>query len=1204
MVHPVQQRVAVIGRLARRLRITRSVGLGVGAFLAAALLMGVGDYLFRFQDPGLRYLCSAALGIVLAWGVLRLVYPAWRYRPNDRQVAQRIEGRFPQLQDRLSSSIEFLAQADNDPLAGSSDLRRAVIAGTTAEIERLDFGVCLDSRRSRRAALLAALACLFVVAVCAWDGQATWLAVRRLARPWSHESWPRRYTLEFVKQPTRIAFGSDFEVELVARNGRVPDGVRIFYWFDGDEERTAQAGTMKFLGDKLVHRLDNVRRSFQYRVVAGDEDVSPWTPVEVVEPPHVESLSVRLHPPAYTGWPVANSGENIVALEGTRVEVVGRLTKSAAAVELRTDQQGAAPRPTVSLGDGGREFRIAADAKTGWVLQDSCAYWFLMTDAEGLQGGGERRWSTRVVRDSPPTVALERPAANTFVTPTAVVSLAAIVKDDLAIQSVALTYRRAEGGDAKPDTVDLFRGPREVPRAASSGLNSQRESGENKEVRHDWDLAKQPDLAPGVAIEFWVTAGDYRPQSGQSTVRRLTVISAQELEDRVAARQAYILGQLAEVLRVQREAREQTKLLEIQLDTAGQLHPSDVNQLQAVELNQRQIGKLLSDPHDGVQPLITGLLDELASNRIDSPEVVRRLQQLRSVVELINRDYLPDVQRHLISALRSAREANSRPDTPLRKPERTAEEGTRGPLQAAGAKQDEVIVLLEQLLGTMTQWDSYRRFAREFSRLRQQQQQILQDTERLRLDTLGKEWNALTVQAKANLKRLGERQLELARQLDQTQSRMDDMQAKLRDSDPLAAETLSDALEIVRRTPISGQMRESGRDLENNRVSQAVDTQQEILEHLQEVLDTLSNRREHELDRRLRKLDEAGEELRQLLQQHQKSRQQLEAASKLENREQRQRELQRLARQQQQLAEAAERLARCLQRLQSRKAADLVQQAAAQQRESGQACGQGKAAEALERAQEAERLLDEAERQLQGERQQARQDLFQEQMARLEQEARGIVDRQATILAATAELEDLRPQQQGQLRREQLASVVDLAAQERSLAEATTALAEKVRAAAAFVLAFRGATQDMERAARQLELADTGEAAQRPQQNALARLRQVLAALQRDPAAGQPPQDKQSPAQPPGNQPPSDAVQRLAELKLLKSMQEEIHRRTVALESLRVRKGSLTPEHVRELGELARQQGQLADLLANMSPPREDKPSDAPDESPQKTDEL
>ena len=125
-----------------------------------------------------------------------------------------------------------------------------------------------------------------------------------------------------------------------------------------------------------------------------------------------------------------------------------------------------------------------------------------------------------------------------------------------------------------------------------------------------------------MAIEFWIAASDYRPQSGQSPPRRLTVISAEELEDRVAARQAYILGQLAEVLRVQREARSQTKSLEIQLDTAGQLNPSDVNQLQAAELNQRQVGKLLSDPQDGVQALITGLLDELASNRIDSPEIV------------------------------------------------------------------------------------------------------------------------------------------------------------------------------------------------------------------------------------------------------------------------------------------------------------------------------------------------------------------------------------------------------------------------------------------------------------------------------------------------------------------------------------------------------------------------------------------------------
>ena len=1194
MLHPVQQQVAALNRQARRLRTTYGVGWAFSAVLATAFLLGLLDYLFRFQDPGIRYLSSAVwLGVlVAAWR--RFLRPAWHYRPSDRQIAQRIEGHFPGLQDQLSSAIEFLGQSEQDPLAGSAALRRAVIARATDDIERLDLQQCLERRPARRTGIVAASVALVVLAVSALDGQASWLAVRRLAMPWSSQSWPRRYVLEFVKQPTRLALGSDFEVEVVARNGHLPDVVRLVTWWDGDELRNAQAAVMKFFGDKMVYRLENVRRGFRYRAVGGDDDSMPWTPLEVVEPPHVEALSLRLHPPAYTGWPVEPSGENILALEGTRVEILGRLNKAAAAVELQTDQKDAPPRVPVRLAGDGSEFQLLADAEPAWVLHESVAYWFVVTDEEGLQGGAERRWNARVVHDSPPTVALDKPGANTFVTRVAVVSLDGVVKDDLAIHTVELRFQRSAVADAKAETIELQRGPDAVPQVKTGGLTGSSGTGESRPFHFAWDLAPLQDLAPGASIEFSVAASDYRPQVGQSTTRRLTVITAEELEDRVAARQAYILGQLAEILYAQREARAPTKSLEIQLDTAGRLNPSDVNQLQAAELSQRQVGKLLADPQDGVQTQITGLLDELQSNRVDSPEIHRRMQQLLDVVAQLSRQKLPEIQRSLINALKAAGEALNRAPAAESTPPAPPDEALRQPLTGAGAQQDEVIALLEHALGEMSQWDSYRRFAREFSRLRQQQQQIRQETERTRLDTLGKELNALTAQDKANLKRLAERQVELARQVDKTQSRMAELQAELNDSDPLAAETLAAALEIVRRTAVSGQMRESGRDVENNRVGQAVGTQQEILEHLQEVLDALANRREHELGRRLRKLEQAAEELKQLRGQQQGLNEQLQEASQLKNAEQRQRELQRLARQQQELAEQTQRLARRLQRLQSQAPGGLVEQASTRQQEAAQASDQGHPEPALEQARQAERLLDQAERQLQAERQQAQQDLFQEQMARLEQEVSGLIGRQQALHNATTELETLR-QQQGQFRREQLAGVRDQATQQRALAAETVALGDKVREAEAFALGFRGAAQDMERATRQLDLAETGEPAQQAQQRAITRLLQLRDALKPDAAGEQQPPDAQPPKQPPSTQPQADAIRRLAELKLLKSLQEELNRRTGELETLRVRQGSLTVEQVREVAELAQQQGRLADLMMHLSPPNEVKPDSEPD---------
>jgi hypothetical protein len=93
-------------------------------------------------------------------------------------------------------------------------------------------------------------------------------------------------------------------------------------------------------------------------------------------------------------------------------------------------------------------------------VTQSVTYWFEVTDAEGLLGGEDRRWNLRAVPDTPPTVLLEQPAANTFVTADAAVPLAGLVKDDLAIRAIAVRFTRSDSADTeKRETAPIYRGP-------------------------------------------------------------------------------------------------------------------------------------------------------------------------------------------------------------------------------------------------------------------------------------------------------------------------------------------------------------------------------------------------------------------------------------------------------------------------------------------------------------------------------------------------------------------------------------------------------------------------------------------------------------------------------------------------------------------------------------------------------------------------
>ena len=140
-------------------------------------------------------------------------------------------------------------------------------------------------------------------------------------------------------------------------------------------------------------------RSFSYRVEGGDGRSMPWPEVEVVEPPAVESLSVRLVPPAYTGWPADRNPRGTSALVGTEVRIAGR-PRRRWRLPATLCLEGAGKIPAW-IGSDGYSLHASVTAATPFVVEKSGAYWFELTDREGLHGGADDRWEIRPIADAP-----------------------------------------------------------------------------------------------------------------------------------------------------------------------------------------------------------------------------------------------------------------------------------------------------------------------------------------------------------------------------------------------------------------------------------------------------------------------------------------------------------------------------------------------------------------------------------------------------------------------------------------------------------------------------------------------------------------------------------------------------------------------------------------------------------------------------------
>jgi len=1196
MPHPLEHKINLLRRRVRRLVILYGVSWVIAAVLGATIVLAATDYatdyVIRFHDRGLRVICWLALLAAAAWACYRFVYRTAIARLRDVDLALRLERRFPRLEDRLLSAVEFIRQPADDPLAGSAALRRAVITQATAEAEKLDFSAVLDARAPLRAAAVSAAVCLLAAGLVVLDPPASQTAVARLVNPFGNVAWPQRTHLLLSNPVKRVDFGKSFELEVTAAEGtQLPEKVYIYYRFE-DAAGTVTDEEPKLMqpsGDAAIAQRDNVTREFWYWVEGGDDQSMRSNPIKVavVTPPAIERLSIELLPPAYTGWPPEKADRQIRALEGTQVRITAETSKPLKSAAFCRE---GAPPVFGHIGDDGYHFTVPAAEAPPVVLDKSGAYWFELTDREGLSGGSDTRWEIRALPDAPPSVTIEKPTADMFVTPRAVVLLRVSAKDDLAVHQVMLFFRRSAQAKQAEEVATLYQGSPQVPPQESGGLSGGADAGDRHVIDFRWEL-EGLHLAPGTQGTFYATATDYRPlpgssqqvQTGKSKEVRLTVITAEQLRDRIAGRQSLVLSELERVLKMQEGCREQVDQLLRGLQASdARLAKANLDHVQAAELTQRQVSHSLTSRSEGVPMHVLALLSELENNRVDNPDVQGRMETLLSRIDALSREELPLIGRELTAAKKAAQVQLQEQTTPAPPPTAILHCLTK-----ARENQDKVLSALRPLLDQLGRWDQFRRFYREIDQLLRDQKSVGDDTAKIGLQTQGRKLAELAEQQIADLKALAARQLELGRRLDRIEQEMEEAGSTLPQTDRAAAQIVADALEEARRLAVSAQVQSCGGQLQENQIGQALKGQKQIVQDLQEVLDILANRRQHELSRLVRKLHESEKELADLADRQARLGKQIAEAAQNPEEPARKSQLQRLGRDQEQLQQAAGPMVRRFERLEADQVARLLQQAIDQMRQAAESAGQNDAQRSGQHAQTAAQTLAEARRRLAARRLQAQAELAMESLARLEDTVKHLHSQQKQVLDQTQGYEGLRDAA-GQLTRAQAVGVKNLAAVQESLQADTARLGDDFAGAGAFRLALSGAAADMGRAGALLDQRQTGAATQQAEKDALARLELLVEAVKPEkPDAGS--ADTAEGPRDPRNK-PAGAVQTLAELKLLKLLQEQLNTRTQRWQQSVGKSPKPTPQQRDELAALREEQGRLADLVEQMIPPEEPSP--------------
>ena len=177
-----------------------------------------------------------------------------------------------------------------------------------------------------------------------------------------------------------------------------------------------------------------------------------WHWVEVVEPPQLKSLAITVHPPAYTGLPPRRPSGIWTCWPARRSN--SRHSDRAAQRAPASCKMASRPSTRTIYADDAeqRQSRAFHIDPENWIATKSGPYSLELSDADGL-AGIVGQWNLRVEPDSPPSVSWQSPSEDLYVTPNAVVPIELVVKDNLAIERVDLTYERSDWSEAERERL-------------------------------------------------------------------------------------------------------------------------------------------------------------------------------------------------------------------------------------------------------------------------------------------------------------------------------------------------------------------------------------------------------------------------------------------------------------------------------------------------------------------------------------------------------------------------------------------------------------------------------------------------------------------------------------------------------------------------------------------------------------------------------
>lgn len=844
MQNIIRQLERVRGR-AKRLLLGEALARWLAALLLAAAACMLIDYVLRLPGWVRLVVDVIVFASALRWLAHRLQY-AFAFAPTLGELAQRAEKLYPQTRGVLASAVEF--QTIGAGPTESSQLTEAAIREGEKRAGELKLMTLIDATRPVRA-LAVMMLVVIAFAAAAWAQPAhVALAAQRWLAPLGETEWPKRTNIQSMlanqvwptDQPLRLVAWVDRGYKPGMRTAAVyrivmADG-STGAWQQPLMNEQAEAGDPLSLHSRgrfeqlidLPQQLAALPSGAQPRAVevyftAGDDRTQAQR-ITLVERPALVGVQLDVDPPRYAAGLIS---EQSVQMLGQSAQVATAAVRAGSNVTWRLELNKPLPPENLTLINLMPGITVDAtvtqveptrvDVSMRAVVDVQTT--INLVDEHGLGDLSERQYRVQTIVDQPPAATVTEPAVDEAVLASAVVGVAGVGQDDVAVQRVSL-----DATLPAPSASESEKTTSQIELAATAGRAAR------LTVQHTLELAPL-ELSPGDQIELTAVAQDVYDLDGRrhdpvrSTPRRLRIIDPTQLAGQLRSELAAVRQSAIRLEQQQQEIAEQ---------------PSDV----AADAQQR-----LSRRLEAQVALLDGLSDRIERNRMESNDLKQLTDQARDLAAKASTSSA-DAQEQLKQAQRDAEQAPRR-------------------LEAAKRKQQDVNDKLVSLIDLLDQGQDALTLQLQLQQLAKMQEQLAADVRKTLPRTAGKTEGDLSNDDLRELKELADRQEglsqragALAQQMQSTAEALDQPQAS--EKDQAAAEALAEAARIAQRQGLAHEMKQAAENTEQNKLAEASRQQSRSMDTMQQMLQQMGQqdrRRQEMLQRKLLELVEAIEKL-------------------------------------------------------------------------------------------------------------------------------------------------------------------------------------------------------------------------------------------------------------------------------------------------------------------------------------------------------